>query len=193
VTNRPLTEAEAKEALDYHPFARDAVVFAVHTPNPVLGLSTAQIRDIYGGTVTDWQQVGGSAGPIIVLDRDADESMRRLVLIKLLEGRPVQAQAITLAAARDMIAALEKTPSAIGYSSLGLLRIQRPRDVQMMTLDGVTANSAAVAGGAYPWELTFGLVHGREASPSVRRFVDWVQGPAGRRVLEGYDYVAVAR
>lgn len=193
VASRGLSEAEAREALEYRPFARDAVVFAVHLPNPLRGLTSPQLRDIYGGSVTDWGQVGGLPGPIIVLDRDEDESARRLVLVPLMDGRPVQSRSVTLTTARDMVRALESTASSLGYSSLGLLAIMKPRDVQTLALDGVTPDAESLARGDYPWQLTFGLVHRHDPPPAVHRFVQFATGPAARRVLDAHGYAAPER
>ncbi len=188
VGNRPLSRSEAKEPLVYQPFAWDAVVFAVNLPNPVQGLSAAQIRDIYGGSLTNWQALGGPAEPIIVLDRDEDESARKLVLLPLLGGRSVRARTAILTSAREMVVALENTPNALGYSSLGLLRLMQVQRVRVLALDGVMPSAESLSQGAYPWYLTFGLIYRRDAPPFVRGLVDWAQAPAGRSVLKAYGY-----
>lgn len=189
VANRLLKDEEAAQAIAYHPFARDAVVFVVHLPNDVASLSTDQLVDIYGGSITDWSEVGGAVEPIIVLDRDEDESMRKLVLIAMLEGREVGARTVVLASAGEMVDTLATTPGAIGYASLALLRIRAVENVRILDLDGVTPEPATVRDGTYPWELTFGLVHRNDAPPEVAAFVEWVEGPGGAEVIESFDGV----
>ncbi len=193
VTNRALSEPEAAQALEYHAFANDAVAFVANTAGPLPSLSTAMLQEIYGGRVTNWQQLGGQPAMMIVLDRDADESMRKLVLLRLLNWQTVQAPAVVLTSARDMLSALENTPNAIGYSSLGLLRMQRPKNVQVLALDGVAPSDETLAAGAYPWRMTFGLVDRDDAPPAVHRFIEFVKGPAGSRILAEYGYVATTR
>ncbi len=188
VVNRRLEAAEASEPLEYSAFARDALVFAVHRSDPPEGLTSAQIRDVYGGSVTDWRQLGGTTGPIMVLDRDKDESARKLVLVPLLAGRPVRARTVTLSTARDMLAALNDTPDSLGYTPLGLFRIQQPRNVRVLSLDGVKPGPEEIARGTYPWQLTLGLVTQREVPAAARRFLDFVRGPGGRKVLADYGY-----
>lgn len=191
VANRPLTVAETEEGLEYHPFARDAIVFAIHLPNPVKSLSTVQVRDIFGGNLTNWRQLGGPAGPILVLDRDEDESARKLVLVPLLQKRPIKARTIVLTSARDMVLSLNSTPNSLGYTSLGLLRILQPQNVRVLALDGIMPSRDSLVQGVYPWHLTFGLIHRRDLSPTGRQFIDFVLGPEGQRVLEEYGYAAV--
>jgi phosphate transport system substrate-binding protein len=185
--NRPLTEDEAKESLDVHAFARDAVVFAAHTASPVQGVSTADARAIYGGAVTDWSQIGGAAGPLLVLDRDPDEPQRSLFLLKLLDAPSVGARTTVLTSAGDMLQTLQSTTDSLGYSTLALLRIRQPKDVRVLALDGVTPGTASLEAGSYPWFLTYSLIDRPGAPPAVEQFLEFVRGPEGARVLETFD------
>ncbi|MBI4277291.1 MAG: substrate-binding domain-containing protein [Armatimonadetes bacterium] len=189
VSARPLSPEEAREALVSRPFARDAVVFAVRLPNPVLGLSTSQVRAIYGGIATNWQQIGGPAEPIIVLNRNEGDSGHG-VLMKIMNGQPVRARTVVLNKSKDMVAALESTPYALGYAAAGLLRIYQARNVRVLALDSVMPSADSIARGTYPWHLTYALISRRDASPAVARFVDFAAGPAALPVLKEYGYAA---
>jgi phosphate transport system substrate-binding protein len=183
VANRPLSEAEAQEGLVVRPFAHDAVAFVVNEPNLLQGLTTAQLQAVYAGAITDWEQVGGAAGAIVVLDRDMDESARKEVLIPFMGGRAVDARTVVLPLAPEMVRALESTPRAVGYSSVGLLRVLRARNLHALSLDGVMPGREALVAGTYPWSLTYALVARGDAPPRVRGFVDFVAAPAGQRML----------
>jgi len=187
VANRPLTDSESTSALDVEPFARDAVAFAVPQSSPVLGLSTAQARDIYSGSVADWQALGGPAGLIVVLDRDPDEPMRSLFLLKLLDGRPVEARTTVLTRAVDMVTTIGALPEAVGYTTLALLHIQEIKDVRVIQLDNVMPGRESVADGAYPWQLTYSLINRPNPPAAVQRFLDFARGPAALAVLNQYD------
>ncbi len=183
VANRPLSEAEAQEGLVVRPFAHDAVAFVVNEPNLLLGLTTEQLQAVYGGAITDWEQVGGTAGPIVVLDRDMDESARKDVLLPFMAGRPVAARTVVLPLAPEMVRALESTPRAVGYSSVGLLGVLRARNLHALSLDGVAPGREALVAGTYPWALTYALVSRGDARAGVRGFIDFVATPAGQRIL----------
>ncbi len=183
VVNRRLSESESKEPLNYRPFAVDVVAFAVHTPNPVGALSTAEVRGIYGGDLTRWDQLGGGGEPIVVLDRDVEESSRQLVLLPIMAGRHVGARAAVLNSAADMISALESTPQSIGYTSLGLLRLLGPKAVRPLALDGVAPSPESEGQVTYPWRMAFAIVSRRDAPKSALEFLDFVTGEAGRRLI----------
>ena len=42
-----------------HVVAVDCIIPIVHPSNPVKNLTTAQLKDIYMGTITNWKEVGG--------------------------------------------------------------------------------------------------------------------------------------
>ncbi|MCC7370768.1 MAG: substrate-binding domain-containing protein [Chloroflexi bacterium] len=191
VVNRPLTEAEAREGLVYQPFAKDAVVFAVHQTTPVRGLRTAQLRDVYNGTTTSWRALSDTDAPIIVLDRDEDEAQRKLVLLPLMAGRAVKHDVVTLTSAGDMMSALDSTPYAIGYTSLGLLKQRAPKNVAILDLDEVRPSATTVASGAYPWSLTFGFVTRANASAEAREYIAHVQRVAPS-LLPALEYAPLA-
>ncbi|MBI3969376.1 MAG: substrate-binding domain-containing protein [Chloroflexi bacterium] len=184
VIDRPLTANEAEQAIEYRSFARDSVVFATNLSEPLEGLTIKQVREIYGGTLTNWQQVGLMSAPIMVLDRDEDEPARHYVMLPLLNGEPVLARTITLATPRDMVDALASTPDALGYTSPGLLRLLKPRNVRILRLDGVGPEPPTGQG----QHLTLSLIHRRDAAPSIRRFADFILASEGRAVLEAYGY-----
>lgn len=188
VVNRPLEQDEAAMGLQYEPVARDVVTFAVNLPNPVTGLTSDQLRAVYSGRVTEWSEIGGDPGHVFVLDRDPDESARKLVLDPLMAGEPVLGDAIVLAKASEMLDALAGTPASVGYTSLGLLSTDGSAGVRVLELDGVTPSAAAVADGTYPWYLTLGLVVGPDAPPALREFLAWAGGPQSQIVREQFGY-----
>lgn len=191
--SRPVAEVTGAASLDYRAFARDPMVFAVHAPNPVRGLSTAQVQDLYGGSATTWQVLGGGPDPVVVLDRPDGQSVRKQLLLPVLGARPVRARTTVLGLSEEMVAALDSTPNAVGYTPLAEMRGLPSAQVQVLALNGVTPDAAAVRSGAYPWYLTHYLLLRPDGPLTARRFADWVRGPDGQRALEELGYVGVAR
>jgi len=190
LSSRRLSGAETPPLVVQRTFVRDAIVFAANASAAVPGVSSAHIRAIYGGRVTNWEQLGGAAGPIIVLDREASDSSHQQVLLKVLDGTSIGARTAVYYSSEEMLDALETTPGALGYSALGLLRQRQPRSVQVLALDGVTPNAETLTSGVYPWLMPFYLVHRADPSPALDRFLGYLWGPDGRRVLEEYGYGA---
>jgi phosphate transport system substrate-binding protein len=193
VANRPLTDAEASEGLDVHPFAEDPVVFATGASNSIQSVSRADVQDVYGGRRTHWEQLGGPPGLILVLDRDPEEPQRGQFLLPLLDNRPVQARTIVLTSVPDMLQTLEATPNSLGYVTLTALRIRQPKDVRVLALDGIMPGRQSLVAGTYPWFLTYSLIARPDAPPAVEHFLEFVRSPEGQQVLAEYDAAAPKR
>ncbi|MGE5679502.1 MAG: extracellular solute-binding protein, partial [Bacillota bacterium] len=56
--------------------AKDGIAIVVNPKNPVTGLTTDQIRDIFNGKITNWKEVGGPDAPITVVSREAGSGTR---------------------------------------------------------------------------------------------------------------------
>jgi phosphate transport system substrate-binding protein len=66
----PLNAQDQARGLAVVPVALDRIAIVVGTNNPFQGgLTAAQVQDIFKGNAQDWSKVGGSAGPIKVINR----------------------------------------------------------------------------------------------------------------------------
>ena len=160
-------------------------VVVVHPDNPLLGLSTAQLRGIFSGAITDWAAVGGTPGPIRVLLR-AESSPTRASLDPLLRapGGTYRADATIVANAVAMVSSVAADPRAIGIVSQP--HLEGRADARALSVDGVPPSRANVASGAYPYRRPITLVI-RSNETTVRAgalgFREWVHGDEGRRLL----------
>src|SRR6185436_1517696 len=75
--SRPMKEDEKRKLRDRFqtmgtelPVARDGLTIYVNEGNPVKTLSLEQLRLIYTGKVTNWKQVGGDDGRIVLYSRE---------------------------------------------------------------------------------------------------------------------------
>jgi len=66
--------------LDVIPVVKDALVFLTNTANPVTGLTSQQVKDIYTGTTANWSQVGGADAAIIPYQRPVNSGSQTLFL-----------------------------------------------------------------------------------------------------------------
>lgn len=69
--------------LELIPIAREAFVFFVNSGNEVENLSEAQIRSIYAGEISDWQEVGGAEEPVLAFQQEHNNAAQKR-LVKLM-------------------------------------------------------------------------------------------------------------
>ncbi|HPC93967.1 MAG TPA: phosphate ABC transporter substrate-binding protein [Sedimentisphaerales bacterium] len=129
-----------------HVVAMDGVCVVVHPSNPVTALTTAQIRDIYAGKITNWSEVGGSNMPIVVISRDTSsgtyETFESLVMAKQPMGPGVE----YVNANPQAHARVKTTQGAIGYVGIGFI----DKDVKAVKVDQVAPSRQTISSGVYP-------------------------------------------
>jgi len=169
-----------------HVVAMDGVCVAVHPSNPVKALTSAQVRDIYMGKITNWSQVGGSNTPIVVISRDTSsgtyETFESLVMKKAAMAAGVEyVNANPQAQSR-----VRTTPGAIGYVGLGFLE-----GVKALSIDGVTPTRSTVASGTYPVSRPlFLFTNGYPKLGSItHKFVTFYLTEKGQELVEAKGYV----
>ena len=171
--------APGEESLKYVEIARDAIALVVHPANPVGELTLDQVRGIFTGEITDWNQVGGPPGRITVVSREEGSGTRGAFDELVLRGAVVSPRAIV----QDSNGAVRQTVSqdkmAIGYISLGL--VDSP--VKAVAVGGVQPTIENARSGAYKLVRPFLFVYKGELSPEAKAFLDFVIGEEGQRIL----------
>ena len=77
--------------LDYRPVALDAFVFLVNVENPVESLDVNEVRKIYTGKITSWDQIGVDLGlngnrAITAYRRDQNSGSQELMETLVMQG-----------------------------------------------------------------------------------------------------------
>lgn len=161
-----------------------ALVFATSNKNPSSNITTQELIEIYTGKKNTWSN-GERLRLILRPESDSDTET-----IKAISPDMARAVRIALSRAGMVVAvtdqetadAIEQTPGAIGTASLPLIVVER-RLMKALSLNGVTASAKHIADGSYPLFKTFYLLTKPEPGASVRRFIDFMASPAGRKVL----------
>ena len=76
LSSRALTEEETASGLVGTEVALDGIAVIVNADSPVADLSVEQIAQIFTGEITDWSEVGGDAGEIACIGREANSGTR---------------------------------------------------------------------------------------------------------------------
>lgn len=188
--SRELKPEEEALGLTYTKISNDGIVIAVHPSVTLQGLTTQQVRDIYSGAYDNWQELGGPDLPIVILDRNEDESAK-IVLRKHVLGDDlvIAAEAVSLFYEVDMVQGVESTAGAIGYFSLGY-GISKDIQVRFLDLDGVTPSVANIANGSYPVVRPLGVVTAPDAGPQIDAFLEWATSAKAAELIESNGFAA---
>jgi phosphate transport system substrate-binding protein len=185
-TGRPLSEAEiVKYGLKSYPFALDGVAVVIHPENPVSGLSTQQVKDIFAGTILNWQAVGGKDAAIHLFTRDEASGTREVFWEKLLSKGTIAAAANVVASNGAMKAAVSQDRDAIGYAGIGHV----DNSVKAVVLNGAEASQENALNGTYPVVRKLYMNTRGEPSKLVKAFIDYILSPDGMALSQKHGYL----
>ncbi|WP_397334077.1 PstS family phosphate ABC transporter substrate-binding protein [Paenibacillus macerans] len=179
------------------PIGREAFVFFVHADNPVQGLSTQQIQDIYAGEITDWSEVGGGSGKIRAFQRP-EGSGSQTMLQKLMEGKELMAppQKDVVSGMGGIIAQTadyRNYPNALGYSFLFFAtEMAQNGQIRLLEIDGVKPDKTTIRCGEYPLAAEFYAVTAGSDNPNVTRLIEWILSPQGQALVEKTGYTPIS-
>ncbi len=143
-SSRNLKDAEIEAGAVENVVAIDGIAVCVDPTNAVTGLTMEQLIGIYSGTITNWSEVGGADGPIVVVGREAGSGTRG-AFEELLGLQDACAYANELDSTGAVMAKVAATPGAIGYISLDALN----DNVKALSLDGVEPTEENIKAGKY--------------------------------------------
>lgn len=195
---RQLDELRARGLTpDVRPLAREALVFFVRKDDPVTGLTSEQLRRIYTGEITNWQDVGGRDERIFPFQyEEGDENqflLEQLVLRGEAPTTPLQEESRLDPCDSGpvrRVAAYRNRPGALGFGLRSYLDKWFPDgDVRPLAVDGVPPTDATVRDGSYPLSLPLCMVSCRPLSDESRAFRDWLLGPEGRDLIRRAGYL----
>ncbi|MBE9178125.1 substrate-binding domain-containing protein [Oculatella sp. LEGE 06141] len=191
-TSHQVTPEEANGQLQYHELAKDLLLVATHSSvTGVTNLTTAQLRAIYKGDITNWKELGGPDATIVVLDRPEDESAKRLLRQYYLDQDPTTSDAILLSKETELIQTLQDTSYAIGAFSLAYSVINQ-LPVNRLSLNGVAPTLANFNQGDYLMVRQMGIVWNKTPSDATQAFIDFIFSPEGSQVLQKNGFVPIS-
>ena len=183
--------------LEYHPIARDALVFVVNETNPVDSLTTEQFQGVYTGKITNWKDVGGPDQKIVAYQR-TETSGSQGFLNKFVMGgakladAPAQTVMSEKGDLEQGLANYDNAAGAIGYTVFYYAsKMYATPGVKLLSVNGVAPTAATITDGSYPYIGDFyAVIRADEAtnSPS-RRLVDWLESDAGKQAIADAGYL----
>jgi len=161
------------------PIGQDGIAVLVHPDNLANALTTGELRDIYQGRVSNWQELGLTNQPITVISRE-DGSGTRAEFERLVMGERRTTRSAQIApSSAAMLTSVSRDPGSIGYVSMSYLT----PDVRSVIVDGIAPTLENVANNTYPLRSTLFIIGQEEPQTDYRAFIGWVQSPDGQAIV----------
>ena len=192
LSSRALKDEEKAAGLTETTVALDGIAVIVNAENSVIVFNDAATAEIYTGAVTDWADMGGTAGTIAVIGRESGSGTRDgFESITGTEDACVLAQELSSTGA--VIEAVRTTPGAIGYASLSAVEGQE--GITVLTVDGVAPSEETVLDGSYAIQRPFVFVTRTDEalSDAAQAFFDFATSTDANDLIAAAGAVPVAQ
>lgn len=192
LASRALKDEEKAGGLTETVVALDGIAVIVNADSKVADLTVEQIGKIFTGEITDWSEVGGDAGTISCIGREAGSGTRDG--FESITGTKDSCKLDQeLTSTGGVIEAVAGNPNAIGYASLSA--VEGKNTVKAVTVGGVACTEETVLNGSYAIQRPFVLVTktGETLSPAAQAFFDCATSSAASQLIKAAGAVPVAK
>lgn len=160
LSSRALKDDE-KADVDGTTIALDGIAIIVNNASKVEDLTVDQLKQMFTGEITNWSEVGGDDGEIVLIGREAGSGTRD-GFESIVDVKDSCKYAQELTATGAVISAVEANPLAIGYASLSAVG----DTVKMVTVGGVECSEETVKDGSYEVQRPFVFVTNKSVTLS---------------------------
>ena len=169
LSSRALKDEE-KNDVDGTVIALDGIAIIVNKESKVADLTVDQLKQMFTGEITNWSEVGGDDGEIVLIGREAGSGTRD-GFESIVDVKDSCKYAQELTATGAVISAVEANPLAIGYASLSAVG----DTVKMVTVGGVECSEETVKDGSYEVQRPFVFVTNKSVtlSEQAQAFFDF--------------------
>ena len=169
LSSRALKDDE-KADVEGTTIALDGIAIIVNNASKVEDLTVDQLKQMFTGEITNWKDVGGDDGEIVLVGREAGSGTRD-GFESIVDVKDSCKYAQELTATGAVISAVEANPLAIGYASLSAVG----DTVKMVTVGGVECSEETVKDGSYEVQRPFVFVTNKSVtlSEQAQAFFDF--------------------
>ena len=190
MASREVKESELTEfaGIEVFAVALDGIAIVAHPDVSVNDLTIDQIKAIFGGTITNWSEVGGADAAIVVASRE-EGSGTRAAFEEMVLGEDVliTENAILQPSNGSIRTTVSTTPNSIAYLSFGYL----DATVKTISVEGVAPTEANASDGSYPVVRPLNMITFGEPTGELKAFIDFMLSDAGQAIVVEEGYLAV--
>ncbi|RKX27645.1 MAG: phosphate ABC transporter substrate-binding protein [Candidatus Zixiibacteriota bacterium] len=187
--------AEQKGIIPYRvSVALDGIAVFLHNSNPVTNLTLAQLKGIYTGAITNWNEVGGPDARIILYGRENNSGTYAFFKKQVLNKEDYSDYTQTLPGTAAVVNAVSKDKNGIGYGGLAWATGVKFAEVKTNdTAMAVLPNVETVSNGSYPISRELYWFFNGKPTGELKKLVNWALSEEGQKIAEEIDYVPLLK
>jgi len=176
--------------------ALDGIAIVVNPANPVTELSMAQLKSVFTGNITRWNQVGGPDQQILLLSRESSSGTFLFFQEYILEKQDYAHNAKLMPATSAIIQSVSSDKWAIGYIGLGYA-VSAAEDIKILAIKTkentavVKPSEETVKSGKYPIARPLLVYTKSNGSETLKKFIAFCLSSEGQQIVKTSGYITV--
>ncbi len=175
------------------PIGKEAFVFFVNSKNPVKSLTVDEIKGIYSGKLTNWNEVGGKKNNIRAFQRPEDSGSQTALQYFMADtpimDPPVEDIATLMGTIVDEVSAYKNYNNAIGYTfRYYSTEMIQSNNIRLLQVNGVEPTVKTIQSEEYPITNEIYAVTAGSTNPHVQELIDWILSAQGQGIIEKTGY-----
>jgi phosphate transport system substrate-binding protein len=168
--------------------ALDGLAVFVNDASPIKALTIEQVRDIFLGKTTNWNQVGGPNATIVLYGRENSSGTYDYFREHVLEKGDFSPRVQTLQGTAAIINAVARDKNGVGYGGIAYAKDVRPLAISAKGGAAIAPSAASVADGTYPLSRKLFFYYPQNAPERVKTFVSWALTPEAQALVTKVGY-----
>jgi len=165
----------------------DGISIIVHPSNPIENLTKKQIKDIFGGRIKNWKELGWVDRRIDAVTREEGSGTRGSFEELIMKSDDIDDGIMVQDSNGSVKEVVATDPYAIGYVSLGLV----DKRVKALSVDGIVPSIKNIRNKKYRIIRPFLYLTKEEPRGSVKAFVDFVLSGDGQKTLKKEGLIGI--
>jgi phosphate transport system substrate-binding protein len=153
-------------------------------------LTRDEVKQIYAGDITNWDELGGPDMEIFVIGRKPGSGTRDTFLEAIFGSKESETPGVIIESAdsSEVKTAIQGSDNAIGY--MGYSYVMRG-DTRVISLDGIAPTVENIKNGTYPIARKLYFVTLGEPTVGARAYIDYVLSQDGQQIAAENGFIPI--
>jgi len=156
----------------------------------VTSLTKDEVKRIYSGDITNWEELGGPNTEIFAIGRRPGSGTRDTFNEIIMGSREAETPAVSYDAGEssEVKFSTQRSRNAIGYMGYSFVM---KGDTKVIALDGIQPSIETIKSGAYPLARKLYFVTLGEPSPGANAFINYLLSPEAQKIAIENGFIPI--
>lgn len=183
MSSKNLTGTEST-GLSSYDIGKDPVAVIVNPLNHLNSITMDELKDIYTGKTSNWEEVGGNNTKITPVIREMGSGTRYDFEVYVMGGANYTNNVMVVTSTYGVLQTVAVSSGTIGYVSNNAIN----PGVKILKINNVTLNEQNVENGTYPLTRSMLFLVKGTATGDIKNFIDFSMSSEGQNIINNVEY-----